>query len=76
MIVAAFRELTNEGRTRLQTLVYVGIPLALVVLVASFFTEKAADDDHGDPFDPPAGGYPMPVLTDPAATATLEVSRD
>ena len=28
MIVAAFRELTNEGRSRQQTLLYVGIPLA------------------------------------------------
>jgi NADH-quinone oxidoreductase subunit H len=78
MIVSAFRELTNEGRTRVETLAYVGIPLALVVLAASFFTENQPDDEMKDDEFPPVagGGYPTPVLSDPAAPATLEVSRD
>jgi NADH-quinone oxidoreductase subunit H len=63
MIVAAFRELTNEGRTRFETLAYVGIPLALVVLIASFVTENKAADTDDDDIEPPTGGYPLPVLT-------------
>src|SRR3954471_8646050 len=63
MIVAAFRELTNEGRTRIQTLAYVGIPLAIVVLAVSFITEsKAAPADTAAEPEPDDGGYPMPVL--------------
>ena len=66
MIVAAFRELTNEGRTRFETLAYVGIPLAAVVLLASFFTEnRAAKSDDETEVDVAGAdaGYPIPVLT-------------
>jgi NADH-quinone oxidoreductase subunit H len=64
MIVAAFRELTNEGRTRIQTLAYVGIPLAAVVLVASFLTEnKAVDEEPESVLEPETERYPMPVLS-------------
>ena len=64
MIVAAFRELTNEGRTRIETLAYVGIPLALVVLLASFFTENRIVESEEEAELPPGeGSYPMPVLT-------------
>ena len=64
MIVAAFRELTNEGRTRFETLAYVGIPLAIVVLIASFLTEnRAADSEEETEPQPTAGSYPLPVLT-------------
>jgi NADH-quinone oxidoreductase subunit H len=64
MIVAAFRELTNEGRTRFETLAYVGIPLAIVVLIASFLTENRPTEsaDETEP-EPTAGSYPLPVLT-------------
>jgi NADH-quinone oxidoreductase subunit H len=63
MIVAAFRELTNEGRTRFETLAYVGIPLAAVVLVASFITESKAVEEEQSDVPEPVGSYPMPVLT-------------
>jgi NADH-quinone oxidoreductase subunit H len=43
LVVAAFRELTNEGRTRLQTLAYVGIPIAAIVLIWSFVSESRAN---------------------------------
>jgi NADH-quinone oxidoreductase subunit H len=66
MIVAAFRQLTNEGRTRFETLAYVGIPLAVVVLVASFLTENRAADEERESSLEPTGGYPLPELT-PAA---------
>jgi NADH-quinone oxidoreductase subunit H len=63
MIVAAFRELTNEGRTRIETLAYVGIPLAVVVLVASFFTEnKIVESEEAAELPPSESSYPMPVL--------------
>src|SRR4051812_17205197 len=54
MIVAAFRELTNEGRTRFETLAYVGIPLAVVVLLASFVTEnKSVEEERDESLEPP-----------------------
>jgi NADH-quinone oxidoreductase subunit H len=64
MIVAAFRELTNEGRSRGQTIAYVGIPLALVVLVASFFGDnKDAEREEETTLEPVEPAYPIPVLT-------------
>src|SRR4051812_21489778 len=84
MIVAAFRELTNEGRSRFQTLAYVGIPLAIVVLAVSFITEsKAAPADTAAEPEPDDGGYPMPVLAggrpvleSSASSREAEVSND
>jgi NADH-quinone oxidoreductase subunit H len=64
MIVAAFRQLTNQGYTRIETLAYVGIPLALIVLVASFLTENRTVEDEMEAELPPAeNDYPMPILT-------------
>jgi NADH-quinone oxidoreductase subunit H len=73
LVVAAFRELTNEGRTRLQTLVYVGIPVAAIVLIWSFVTEArarreavestAAEEAAERPARPGAYAYPVPVLS-------------
>src|SRR4051812_29683485 len=77
MIVAAFRELTNEGRTRFQTLAYVGIPLAILVLVVSFLTENRGAAPPEDEEDLTSGAYPIPVLTAPSVReTTAEVSRD
>jgi NADH-quinone oxidoreductase subunit H len=83
MIVAAFRELTNEGRSRFQTLAYVGIPLAIIVLAASFITEsKAAEADDTADIEPADDDYPMPVLTgaprvhEASATREPEVTSD
>jgi NADH-quinone oxidoreductase subunit H len=70
LVVAAFRELTNEGRTRLQTLAYVGIPIAVLVIVWSFVSESRAnrraaevEADLAVPVEVRAGSYPVPVLT-------------
>ena len=64
MIVAAFRELTNEGRSRQQTLLYVGIPLAVIVLIASFFGEnRAVQQEEDETLEPVHSGFPIPVLT-------------
>ena len=65
LIVASFKQLTNLGYTRFQVLAYVGIPLALLVLVASFFLESKPV--AAEPAEVPDGGadrnnYPMPVL--------------
>src|SRR4051794_13116147 len=85
MIVAAFRELTNEGRTRLQTLAYVGIPLAIVVLVASFFGEnKAVQHEEETTLEPAQSAYPVPVMSggppvhdlNPEQAETTEVLGD
>jgi NADH-quinone oxidoreductase subunit H len=42
LVVASFRELTNEGRSRLQSVAFVGIPIALMVLIGSFVAENRA----------------------------------
>jgi len=70
LIVASFRELTNEGRTRFETLAYVGIPLAVIVLAASFLTEtrgapQAPESESESDSEQVLGSYPMPVLTGP-----------
>ncbi len=76
LIVAAFRELTNEGRTRFETLAYVGIPLAVIVLLASFFTEnKVVEAERSADAEPGPGGYPIPVLADRTGAA-MEVTHD
>ena len=75
MIVAAFRELTNEGRSRVETLAYVGIPLAIIVLAVSFVTEaRPAEPDPDQEIEPAEGSYPMPVLS--GTRPTTEVSSD
>jgi NADH-quinone oxidoreductase subunit H len=84
LVVAAFRELTNEGRTRIQTLAYVGIPIAVLVIVWSFATEArarqlAAEEELEAQRPSPAGSYPVPVLSgapamdvEPVAVAAAE----
>jgi NADH-quinone oxidoreductase subunit H len=85
MIVAAFRELTNEGRSRGQTLLYVGIPLAAIVLIASFFGEnRAVQQEEEDTLEPVHSAFPIPVLSGgppvhdvtPHQTDTTEVVGD
>jgi NADH-quinone oxidoreductase subunit H len=80
MVVAAFRELTNEGKSRLTTLMWVGIPIAAIVLIWSFVTEarlnrmvkedaerrEAADLSQRDT-------YPIPVLTGAVATSAAAI---
>jgi NADH-quinone oxidoreductase subunit H len=85
LIVASFKQLTNLGYTRFQVLAYVGIPLALIVLVASFFLENktVAAAQTGPPPDDDGAArntYPVPVLTgapplapQPALTTTATV---
>jgi len=69
MIVAAFRQLTNTGHSRFQTIAYVGIPLALIVLAISFVTDnkQVQEEEEAMPtVDGPAPArsrHPIPVLT-------------
>ncbi|HEX3707103.1 MAG TPA: NADH-quinone oxidoreductase subunit NuoH [Mycobacteriales bacterium] len=86
LVVAAFRELTNEGRSRLTTLMYVGIPIAAIVLIWSFVTEarlnrQAAEFDANQESAArsQAGSYPVPVLSGAPAvdvTALAAASND
>jgi NADH-quinone oxidoreductase subunit H len=75
MIVAAFRELTNEHKTRLETLAYVGIPLAVIVLAWSFFTEERTvqqtNDAELEPTPAETSSYPVPVLAGAPAVPQL-----
>jgi NADH-quinone oxidoreductase subunit H len=80
LIVAAFRLLSNEGKTRFETVAYVGIPLAVILIVWSFVAESRAIRSSTSGDDEPADGdlpaaqvrsaYPIPVLT---GAPTLDV---
>src|SRR4051794_8147719 len=64
MIVAAFRQLTNSGHSRFQTIAYVGIPLALIVLGISFVTDnKQVQEAQETAPAPSRSRHPIPVLT-------------
>jgi NADH-quinone oxidoreductase subunit H len=83
LVVAAFRELTNEGRSRIQTLAYVGIPIAVAVIVWSFVTEARLNRQAAAEAQRLAGAaqrergaYPIPVLTGaPTVDVTAAVAR-
>jgi NADH-quinone oxidoreductase subunit H len=87
MVVAAFRELTNSGHSRIQTVAYVGIPLALIVLAWSFISEnRAVEEAEHTVLAPTRSSYPIPVLSggppvheagpDAITGGTEEVSSD
>jgi NADH-quinone oxidoreductase subunit H len=64
MIVAAFRQLTNTHHSRAETLAYVGIPLALIVLATSFITDNKQVEEAQEAVLPPTrSNYPIPVLS-------------
>jgi NADH-quinone oxidoreductase subunit H len=73
LVVAAFRYLTNDGRSRLETLAYVGIPIAVIVLAWSFISESRANRRAGEAEDDlelelsrqhlTESSYPIPVLS-------------
>jgi NADH-quinone oxidoreductase subunit H len=80
LVVAAFRELTSEGRTRLDTLAWVGIPIAAIVLIGSFIWEssenkqaaaRAEAQELAELSPQRADAYPIPVLT---GAPTLDVA--
>jgi len=73
LIVAAFRQLTNSGHSRLQTVAYVGIPLALIVLAISFVTEnRAVEEAEEAELTPTPSNYPVPILTGAPAADTVD----
>jgi NADH-quinone oxidoreductase subunit H len=84
LVVASFRALTNTGHSRPQTIAYVGIPIAVIVLVWSFVAEtqasrrerelaelEAAPDEIVVSGAPVRATYPIPVLT---GARTLDVA--
>ena len=71
VLVASVRALRNEGRGFGQVVLYVGAPVAALLLLSLIwdaFRDKsvqAAKDQEAEPageFDPMAGGYPVPPL--------------
>jgi hypothetical protein len=79
MIVAAFRQLTNTGHSRIQTVAYVGIPLALIVLAISFITDNKSVQEaeetvlSGGGLTPTRNSYPVPVLSGAPGAGTASV---
>jgi NADH-quinone oxidoreductase subunit H len=79
LVVASFRELTNEGRSRTQTLAYVGIPIAVLVIVWSFVSESRANKmlaevEREALESPPVSNYPIPVLSGAPGPDVVPVS--
>ncbi len=79
MVVAAFRQATLTGVSRSQLLIYVGIPVSILLLVIGMWPARKAVEDAEEAGPPPAGTYPVPVLTGrPGAhdvTTTAEAPR-
>jgi NADH-quinone oxidoreductase subunit H len=78
LVVASFRELTNQGKTRLETLAYVGIPIAALVLIWSFVTESRMNRraqemaaEQARMTERSAAEYPIPML---AGVPTVDVA--
>ena len=88
LIVAAFRELTNQGHTRVQTLAYVGIPVAAVVVIWTFVSESRANQAAADAelaeleaaaeretrAEAGVPSYPVPALTGAPAVEVTAIS--
>jgi NADH-quinone oxidoreductase subunit H len=79
LVVASFRELTNEGRSRMETLAYVGIPIAVLVIAWSFVSESRAaklmaEVEREALEAPPANDYPIPVLSGAPGPEVVPVS--
>ncbi|WP_100836727.1 NADH-quinone oxidoreductase subunit NuoH [Kitasatospora fiedleri] len=66
VMVATVRALRNEGYDFAKVVLYVGAPLAVVLLAAlvvDLLRKKPAEPPAAEPaFDPMAGGYPVPPL--------------
>jgi NADH-quinone oxidoreductase subunit H len=68
LVVASFRELTNEGKTRIQTLAYIGIPVIAIFLIWSFAYDARANRRAAEAADEEIEAearetsYPIPVL--------------
>jgi NADH-quinone oxidoreductase subunit H len=89
LVVAAFRQLTNEGRSRMTTLMWVGIPIVVVVLLWSTFAESKAkrlaaeEQERLDAAEvAQRDAYPIPILSGapaldvPAVAATTTDSTE
>jgi NADH-quinone oxidoreductase subunit H len=79
LVVASFRELTNEGRSRMETLAYVGIPIAVLVIAWSFVSESRAaklmaEVEREALETPPVTNYPIPVLSGAPGPDVVPVS--
>jgi NADH-quinone oxidoreductase subunit H len=70
LVVAAFRELTNEGKSRMTTLLWVGVPIVVLVLAWAFISDararrQATDEDAR--LEAAAAAqrdtYPIPILS-------------
>ncbi len=79
MVVAAFRQATLTGVSRGQLLTYVGIPVAIILLLIAVWPARKAVDEAEEAGPPPEPSYPVPVLTGrPGAhdvTTTAEAPR-
>jgi NADH-quinone oxidoreductase subunit H len=71
MVVAVFRQLTLNGSSRTDIL-YVAIPLFVIVMAWTFFTDERKVADFEDvELEPTETSYPLPVLDGPVPGARV-----
>jgi len=63
LVVAAFRQLSLTGASRTDTIVYVGIPIAVIVIAWAFFSEERSIAEHDESeVEETEARYPVPRL--------------
>ncbi|HVB27205.1 MAG TPA: NADH-quinone oxidoreductase subunit NuoH [Mycobacteriales bacterium] len=64
MAVGIIRQVTLHGVPRGRLAAYVGIPLAVLLLILALWPQgRRVDEPDGEPAEPVAGPFPIPVLT-------------
>jgi NADH-quinone oxidoreductase subunit H len=62
LIIGAFSVLNNEGYGAREKILYVGLPIAALLLVASMFLPERTIEAADEPVPESQGGYPVPPM--------------
>jgi NADH-quinone oxidoreductase subunit H len=62
LIIGAFSVLNNEGYGAREKILYVGLPIAALLLVASMFLPERTIEPPEEPVPEAQGGYPVPPM--------------
>jgi NADH-quinone oxidoreductase subunit H len=62
LIIGAFSVLNNEGYGAREKILYVGLPIAALLLVASMFLPERTIEPPEEPVPESQGGYPVPPM--------------
>jgi NADH-quinone oxidoreductase subunit H len=76
MVVAAFRRATLAGVDRRQLLTYVGIPVALLLLIIAFWPSRKPVEEPEPAAPEPEHEHPIPVLTGRPGSTDVSTSGE